>query len=604
MAAAMICSLPMYAVSAEETDVQPGERKLADFTGKTISDGDYRGEILEDGTVIITDYNNYDEEAASGIPAEIGGYPVSGIGEYACSYDTFEELTIPESVLVIEDNAFCGCEVKTNFTLPDGVQIGEGAFKSTVLPSEIIIPAGVYMGEEAFSYCNGAETVKLGKQVYLDKKVFSKAKDLKQVFFSEGSTIGEAAFDYCETLEEIGAYETDPQEGGAGSETVIGRRAFSDCESLKNVEIPSFVSRIGKEAFYYSQIEESLVLPENIYIAKGAFSSCDYYGNLVIPAGAELDKDAFQSSDGIETVSVGDDAKIGRRCFEGIGELKEVTLGNRVWVSKGAFANCYNLESLTQGEDCKIHNTAFEYSGVQAVPESDPAETLEEALAEVEAAVENGEYYRLSYMKYEDEEYDEAAIVSAGYSMFIILKEDGTGYLVSDGSAERLTWDEHSIAIESTGEANGYTRADDKIRLEAGTQVMEFSPGMADEELLPDLTPVPVDPDTRAGFYDFSYMETADGEHYGKEILDAIGAQLFLVLNADQTGRYADVYAMYDFTWDDTSLIGANGTVTYQYDNGELIMEDNGEKLVFVYMGTPEEAPEFVPLEEDWDEEY
>ena len=76
------------------------------------------------------------------------------------------------------------------------------------------------------------------------------------------------------------------------------------------------------------------------------------------------------------------------------------------------------------------------------------------------------------------------------------------------------------------------------------------------------------------------------------------------MLNADQTGRYADVYAMYDVTWDDTSLIGASGTMAYQYDNGELIMEDNGEKLVFVYLGTPEEAPEFVPLEEDWAEEY
>lgn len=64
------------------------------------------------------------------IPPTLGGYPVSGIGDYAFVYCGFiERVTIPDSVTNIGDYAFLGCRSLSCVTVGSGVKkIGKCAF--------------------------------------------------------------------------------------------------------------------------------------------------------------------------------------------------------------------------------------------------------------------------------------------------------------------------------------------------------------------------------------------------------------------------------------------------------------------------------------------
>ena len=67
-------------------------------------------------------------------------------------------LSLPNSLVAIEDQAFEGCSDVTYVTIPDGVlRIGEGAFRSCTLLNEIVIPDTVtQIRPDAFSNCGEA----------------------------------------------------------------------------------------------------------------------------------------------------------------------------------------------------------------------------------------------------------------------------------------------------------------------------------------------------------------------------------------------------------------------------------------------------------------
>ena len=119
---------------------EPAEKiELPKSTGTEIKENDFVGEILEDDTAIITKYSSYEDEC-EGIPGEISGHTVVGIGKNAFSYKEFEDLVIPDTVLVIGDSAFSNTEIDGSIDL-SGVQlIGEKAFFSSELPDDILIP--------------------------------------------------------------------------------------------------------------------------------------------------------------------------------------------------------------------------------------------------------------------------------------------------------------------------------------------------------------------------------------------------------------------------------------------------------------------------------
>ena len=193
----------------------------------TVTDGNFVGVVLDDGTVRITNYTARDYPCLP-IPAEIDGHTVTEIGAEAFSYESFEDLVIPETVREIQSRAFDYTHISGSLVLPENILIGNCAFEYAELPEKVTLPQGAHVSLQAFSYCEGLKVLVLENDVTLDKRAFEYAEELQELYLSPGNTIGESAFGYVETLVMIGANEN--AQGDA--DIVIDERAFEYCDNL------------------------------------------------------------------------------------------------------------------------------------------------------------------------------------------------------------------------------------------------------------------------------------------------------------------------------------------------------------------------------------
>ena len=99
------------------------------------------------------------------IPTELGGKPVTEIGEWAFAYySSLTEVTIPKSVTSIRAFAFRSCSSLTKAIIPEGVtSIGDSAFLYCSSLTEVTIPKSVTSIEYfAFCDCEALKTVYYG----------------------------------------------------------------------------------------------------------------------------------------------------------------------------------------------------------------------------------------------------------------------------------------------------------------------------------------------------------------------------------------------------------------------------------------------------------
>ena len=222
-----------------------------------------------DGTsVTITSYTG--GGGALTIPGTLGGLPVTGIGTNAFAGDAMTAVTMPDSLVSIGDGAFGYCFTLTNVSIPGSVtSIGSNSFgaciKLTAISVDTINPAYGSVGGVLF---NKSQTALiqypggLGRSYTIPKGV---------------TTIGDAAFDFCQNLRSV----TIPN-----SVTSIGDSAFEDCFNLANVTIGSGVITIGDDAFDYCQSLTNLTLPDSVTsIGNGAFEDCASLTNVTIGSG-------------------------------------------------------------------------------------------------------------------------------------------------------------------------------------------------------------------------------------------------------------------------------------------------------------------------------
>jgi hypothetical protein len=102
----------------------------------------------EHGGIMITGY--YGTSKMITIPGMIAGKPVTSIGYEALAYKELTGVTIPDSVITIEDVAFYRNKL-TSITIPDSVtSIGASAFENNRLISVIIGGSVTYIWGSAF----------------------------------------------------------------------------------------------------------------------------------------------------------------------------------------------------------------------------------------------------------------------------------------------------------------------------------------------------------------------------------------------------------------------------------------------------------------------
>jgi len=233
------------------------------------------------------------------IPSMLGGYPVTGIANYA----------------------FSGCWNVTRATIPYGVtSIGDSAFQDCSNMSSVAIPQTVVtIGDYAFAYCGDLESVSLPSGVSSTGNYTFQNCGLESVMIPWGVVkIGNGAFSGCYKLSAI----TVPD-----SVATIGDYAFSSCSTLKTIDIPSSVHSFGESVFHGCSGLTAVTLPIGVTsIPRWTFYYCTGLKTFKIPSN-------------INTIC--------ECAFQGCSSLTTITIPSSVeHIKTNAFCNCSILSSV------------------------------------------------------------------------------------------------------------------------------------------------------------------------------------------------------------------------------------------------------------------
>ena len=191
------------------------------------------------------------------IPAELGGQPVTALGEYALKGQAqLTSVTVPEGVTALEAGAFYECSALTEIALPHSLEmIGESAFYECTALKQITIPTAGVIGRSAFFGCEALTEVRMPEHM---------------------TALGYMSFGKCTALTEI----TVPE-----GITELPISVFSHCTALRTVSLPESLTAIQNAAFHLCQSLEEITLPENLQtMERMTFSGCSALENLTLPA--------------------------------------------------------------------------------------------------------------------------------------------------------------------------------------------------------------------------------------------------------------------------------------------------------------------------------
>ena len=277
----MITMLPLSAVTAFAADTSAP-------TGGTASDGTdtYKYEYtVNDGNATITKFlgpvgsanpNFYDIK----IPSELGGHPVTGLGEYSFAANPYDghqgnplcskirSVTIPQSVTSIGKRAFDGCSALTTLSLGEKIKtIGNYAFENCTSLTGVTIPQSVTsIGYYAFEGCTNLNPLTIKGPI---------------------TSMGNYAFAGSTYLTSLTLYD-DIQ--------TIGNFAFLGSTSLKTVTLPKNLTSIGEYAFARCSELESITIPENVKtINPKTFADCSKLEYIILPAGLTTFDDSLEN---------------------------------------------------------------------------------------------------------------------------------------------------------------------------------------------------------------------------------------------------------------------------------------------------------------------
>lgn len=291
------------------------------------------------------------------------------------------DVTIPEGVTRIGDEAFYDCDRLISVTIPDGVtSIGKSVFSWSYSLTSVTIPDSVTdIGEEAFSGCNNLTGVIIPSGVTsIGDGAFYWCNSLTNVTIPDSVTsIGEEAFSGCDSLIEVSVAGGNPSYasqdgvlfskdrtkliqypgGKAGAYVIpsgvtdIEQGAFRECRGLTGVTIPNSMTEIGKSAFAYCHSMVSITIPDSVTeIGESAFTKCSSLTNITIPGSVtEIGDWAFQECISLSSVTLSNGVtEVGDWAFAYCHSLTNITIPSSVTeIGWHAFYWCENLASVT-----------------------------------------------------------------------------------------------------------------------------------------------------------------------------------------------------------------------------------------------------------------
>ena len=210
--------------------------------------------------------------------------------------------------------------IQGSIQIPSSVQIiGEGCFAGTEI-EEICIPKCVIeISNRAFNKCQKLHTVIFEESSQLQRigrYAFSECDNLKTIVIpTKVKKVEQGTFAFCKRLTNI----TLPM-----SLDEIHENAFDNCTSLDIISLPETLKNIGKEAFYKCDSLSEVVFPQNNRkIPAACCFSCRSLKRVVILSewhSTSIEKNAFGSCEDLQEVVLNTDV-----FFNNLSEFKRMT---------------------------------------------------------------------------------------------------------------------------------------------------------------------------------------------------------------------------------------------------------------------------------------
>ena len=164
--------------------------------------------------------------------------------------------------------------------------------------------------------------------------------------------------------------------------TDIGASAFSNCDVLNKITIPTGVTSIGEKAFAHCDVLTQVNIPNTVTsIGNYAFSSCDALRQINIPSSVTIIGNwGFSSCSTLTQITIPNNVtNIGYGAFFWCDALAQIIIGNSVkTIEDRAFYDCSALTEITVLAIVPptVKGDAF-YNISRNIPVYVPAEALE-----------------------------------------------------------------------------------------------------------------------------------------------------------------------------------------------------------------------------------
>lgn len=266
-----------------------------------------------DGTCYVSRCNTGSESNIV-IPYEDSdGNVVTGISKAFQGNSVIKSVTIPSSVLWVDEESFKDCADLKSISISYGIQaIGKSAFENCISLTEIDFPNSILeISDKAFKNCSSLSLISLPDSlVELGSEAFSGCVNLKTTLIPDTiSVFNDYVFANCKSLESVNTPFVT---------SIIGAGAFKNCFRLKDIGLHKNLLEIREEAFSGCVAIENVFIPKNVeLVGDSAFMDC-----------RSLKDVTFEESSNI--LSIGD------RAFAGCS-FSAISLPDRI-ISIGGYA--------------------------------------------------------------------------------------------------------------------------------------------------------------------------------------------------------------------------------------------------------------------------
>lgn len=199
--------------------------------------------------------------------------------------------------------------------------------------------------------------IKFGTVIICDH-AFERLDSLKSIEIPPGvRKIGRDAFGTCKSLQSITVPNTIIS---------IGRNCFQSCRSLKSIEIPDSLSYLGQSAFSGCVGLEYVKLSNSINsIGEATFQWCSFVNFIIPDSVAEIERSAFRGCKFLRSIEIPVNVgRIGFCAFSLCESLHTVTINSpSVEIEDKVFDGCASLQTIIipQGTKQKFEKLLPEY---------------------------------------------------------------------------------------------------------------------------------------------------------------------------------------------------------------------------------------------------